>query len=374
VVVSDLNDASQSSTPTTLTHSKNVDATQLAQQMIDTHTPLVLASRGRQLVSDLLSVHLIRKRHGSVLISYHPSMDIPITSARYLHERIRFAGQSVYWQSIFQKSPDPTFVLLTFIWHTVYAWDEALESLYNHICTIEGKVVATTDSNLTQEMTHELHVIRAHLLHYASLLEDLRKTLEFVKNTINPALDSVTPENREASLKTMKRECDNLLDEVNRLERDREMQERRLRNVMHLVFSSVNIMDSSRMKEMTEASTRDSAAMKQIAYLSMVFLPATFVSSLFGMNVQEIVPNTSGTLMHYFVTAISFTLLSVWVITAFQSRYNFRSGMTIWRRLGWPVFFILRMFNKDPYAPTANDSLQHDLDLMLIDQGVLSET
>ena len=92
------------------------------------------------------------------------------------------------------------------------------------------------------------------------------------------------------------------------------------------------------------------------------------------MNVQEIVPNTSGTLMHYFVTAISFTLLSVWVITAFQSRYNFRSGMTIWKRLGWPVFFILRIFDLDPYAPTATDSLQHDLDLMLIDEGVFSET
>ena len=50
-------------------------------------------------------------------------------------------GQSVYWQNIFQKSPDPTFVLLTFIWHTVYAWDEALEDLYNHICTIVGHTI-----------------------------------------------------------------------------------------------------------------------------------------------------------------------------------------------------------------------------------------
>ena len=116
---------------------------------------------GRKLVLDLLSVHLIRKRNGSVIISNHPTKDIPITTARYLHERIRFAGkcppapfsdvysktcfpllgQSVYWQSIFQKSPDPTFVLLTFIWHTVYAWDEALEALYNHICTLVSHAI-----------------------------------------------------------------------------------------------------------------------------------------------------------------------------------------------------------------------------------------
>jgi hypothetical protein len=43
-------------------------------------------------------------------------------------------GQSVYWQKIFQDSPDPTFVLLAFIWHAMYAWDEALEDLYAHIC------------------------------------------------------------------------------------------------------------------------------------------------------------------------------------------------------------------------------------------------
>jgi len=46
------------------------------------------------------------------------------------------AGQSVYWQSMFQKSQDPTFVLLTFIWHAMYAWDEALENLYEHICSL----------------------------------------------------------------------------------------------------------------------------------------------------------------------------------------------------------------------------------------------
>ena len=48
---------------------------------------------GRQLVLDLLSVHLIRKKNGSVIISYHPTKDTPITTARYLHERIRFAGK-----------------------------------------------------------------------------------------------------------------------------------------------------------------------------------------------------------------------------------------------------------------------------------------
>ena len=88
------------------------------------------------------------------------------------------------------------------------------------------------------------------------------------------------------------------------------------------------------------------------------------------MNVQEIVPSTNGTLVHYFVTAIVFTILSVWIITAFQSRYNFQPGVTFWQRLGWPMFYLLRMFGKDPYAP---ESKEKDIDLMLIDEGLLRE-
>ena len=52
-------------------------------------------------------------------------------------------GQSVYWQSMFQKSQDPTLVLLTFIWHTMYAWDEALENLYEHICSLVSLVLSS---------------------------------------------------------------------------------------------------------------------------------------------------------------------------------------------------------------------------------------
>lgn len=47
---------------------------------------------------------------------------------------------------------------------------------------------------------------------------------------------------------------------------------------LYQVFSSVNIEDSKQMKGLTQATVRDSAAMKQIAYLTMVFLPASFAA------------------------------------------------------------------------------------------------
>jgi hypothetical protein len=115
-------------------------------------------------------------------------------------------------------------------------------------------------------------------------------------------MDSLSDEDRLWSRNLLKRECDHLLSEISRLEMGRVMQDRRLKNVMNLVcavfqrpstlsardcdiliatvqvFSSVNIQDSKRMQRLTEAAVRDSAAMKQIAYLSMIFLPAGFVA------------------------------------------------------------------------------------------------
>ena len=147
-----------------------------SSQKIDTRSPLVLYSSlfffssylfffsfwllivdKHLLVLDLLSVHFVRDINGSTIISYHPTLNITTTTARFLYERIRFAGtskliinfhsliqlsgQSVYWQSMFQKSHDPSLVLLTFIWHAMYAWDEALEDLYEHICFLVSRVI-----------------------------------------------------------------------------------------------------------------------------------------------------------------------------------------------------------------------------------------
>ncbi|KAF7329843.1 hypothetical protein MKEN_00247700 [Mycena kentingensis (nom. inval.)] len=319
------------------------------EQVIDTQAPLFLHSVDTYLILDLLAVHLIRNTDGNTIISYHNSE--ADTKASYLHDRIRFAGQSVYWQNIFQRSQDATFVLLTSIWHAIYGWDEALEHLYTHICFIEAQVINTSDARLTQE----LHVIRAHLLHHCALLDDFRKAVDFILDTPNPAMDALPELDREASRRVLERECKNLLSEIQRLEGSRSMQDKRLKNVMNLVFSSVNIEDSRRMKDLTEAAVRDSAGtckqidhhllnkltsyfqMKQIAYLSMVFLPASFVAAVFGMNVEEINPGTKGTWPHYFETALPLTLATIWGIMFLQGKYLLGRESTIWMRMLWPI-------------------------------------
>lgn len=79
---------------------------------------------------------MIRAPNRSTIISYHPPHTHRTTTAHALRSRMLAAGQSVYWNKIFDRtiSSDPTFVLLALLWYPLYAFDEALEALYIHIC------------------------------------------------------------------------------------------------------------------------------------------------------------------------------------------------------------------------------------------------
>lgn len=116
------------------------------------------------------------------------------------------------------------------------------------------------------KVTQQLHVLQAHLLHYQSLLHHFRKSVNFIEQTPNPAMESesFTNEQRKTSYELMGKECKNLLSEIARLQMRREMLSSRLKNAMDLAFATVNIEDSSQTRRLTEATIRDSAAMRQV--------------------------------------------------------------------------------------------------------------
>ncbi|KAI5982109.1 hypothetical protein EDD15DRAFT_179077 [Pisolithus albus] len=148
------------------------------------------------------------------------------------------------------------------VWHLKY------------VCPGSVGLERTNDINLTRE----LHKVQAYLLYCQQLLQDFYKSVDFVKNTPNPAMQGDEDELNSAEL--LAREVDNLLSEMGRLEGQRTMQSDRLKNVMQLAFATVNTEDSRAMKRLTEGSMRGSAAMKQISYLTMVFLPTSLIACL----------------------------------------------------------------------------------------------
>ena len=90
-------------------------------------------------------------------------------------------------------------------------------------------------STNNMEVTRQLHTISAHLLHYTSLLEDFQKSVTFIFETGNPAMESVSEDERKLSRTHLENECKNLSMQITRLEMSRAQQEKRLTNVMHLV-------------------------------------------------------------------------------------------------------------------------------------------
>jgi hypothetical protein len=64
------------------------------------------------------------------------------------------------------------------------------------------------------------------------------------------------------------------------------------------------------------------------------------------MNVIEINPDSKGTLPHYFAVAFPFTIATAWVIIAFQSKHIFKDRTTFFKRLGWPVYFLIDMIKQ----------------------------
>ncbi|OJA16737.1 hypothetical protein AZE42_07559 [Rhizopogon vesiculosus] len=311
---------------------------------INTQAPFPLRN-GNMLFIDLLAIHMVRGAKTSTIISYHPDSTWCQTSAKRLHSLMLLVGGSVYWRNIFSKTQDPTFLFLTILWYALYAWDESFELLYSHVSKLESDVLQ--DSHLG--LTRELHVLQAHLLHYQALLHNFKVSVIFIEKTPNPAMESkdFTDEQRETSNELMEKECENLLSEIDRLEKRREMLSSRLKNSMDLAFATVNIADSKQTRELTQATVRDSAAMKQISYLTMVFLPASFIASVFGMNVKEINPGSLGTVAHYVEVTISLTMLTAYIVITLQTHSSVHEVDAPLRiRAAWPGILLWKVIRE----------------------------
>ena len=107
-----------------------------------------------------------------------------------------------------------------------------MSHLFEHLCQ-EFKVLELTDL----ELTRELHRLQAYLSHYQQLLQDFLWSVEFIKNTPNPAMNasSIPKAAREDSAKLLCTEADNLISEIERLTRQRKMLSARLQNAIRLV-------------------------------------------------------------------------------------------------------------------------------------------
>ena len=96
----------------------------------------------------------------------------------------------------------------------------------------ESDVLKNNDIKLTRE----LHKLQAHLLYYQQLLRDFKVSVEFVRDTPNPAMSVLASTlERDESAELLRKEANNLTSEIDRLSGQGQMLSDRLQNVVHLV-------------------------------------------------------------------------------------------------------------------------------------------
>lgn len=79
------------------------------------------------------------------------------------------------------------------------------------------------------------------------------------------------------------------------------------------------------------------------------------------MNIEEINPGTRGNLSHYFSAAVPLTIVTAWVIVAFQTKWNQaqdepENQISLWRRFLWPYDYVIQYLKARRQQPRDNSS------------------
>ncbi|KAF4579427.1 hypothetical protein EYR40_000404 [Pleurotus pulmonarius] len=233
-----------------------------------------------------------------------------------LAESMKLSFENNYWKHRFQDAEGRDILRrlpLPFFWYAVRRWDEVSEI----VDTFIGSLETVFDTQTAQQ----LRALRTHLLYCEVLLKRFRDTLAIIRRTSQD--------------KIVGNEFWKLLVEIERLEAERGMHEGRAKHVIDSIYSQSAVIAAG-------ASIRDSRDMKQVSRLTMLFLPASVMAGIFGINSALFDAETS--LLFYFILTIPLTVVIIWVFVAMQVEHyflDFPTGAWYYRVL-WPLYMFRR--------------------------------
>ncbi|KAF6751707.1 hypothetical protein DFP72DRAFT_1071072 [Ephemerocybe angulata] len=189
----------------------------------DEQTAVEHSSSLQQFLSlDLNPMQQIRVIGGSTLISYDPSTFIP---PPLLTEVTNIRGQSCHAQTILRHAASPILVLMSLLWHTLRACDDAVEFLY------ASRSSLVFDSG-GPRAAHKLHTLRRHCEHYTMLLDD---TIEDAPSVIE-TFELFANDQDSSFGQFLQQECANLFAEAERLQGVLSQEEEKVRKLTDNTF------------------------------------------------------------------------------------------------------------------------------------------
>lgn len=218
---------------------------------------------------------------------------------------------------------DPFWIYAHILDEIVQLQDSAVWAIRDQIRPIEK---APKPVGRPQPDYRRLHDIARHTVHITETLDVISQNIEQIlrhhlryTNTKNhnSTTDTMTESRRQQIFMDVHSRLEFAQSCLNSLRHRAIANEKRLQNEIQLAFNTVAQHDASLSVKISHAMMSDSTALKTLAFVTFIFLPPTFISSLFSMtffNYDNGVFSVAGEIWIYWAFAIPTTLVStiVW--------------------------------------------------------------
>ncbi|KAF2789724.1 hypothetical protein K505DRAFT_188783, partial [Melanomma pulvis-pyrius CBS 109.77] len=166
---------------------------------------------------------------------------------------------------------------MTLLEHIIGLYDQSVWNLRNWVrsAELDRRPASAFEPNFVR-----LHEVARHLIHSNETLDVAVDTMKSIRRMIEATQRN---ENEPAHVSGRSR-LNEFCEEMKRIKRRSESLGERLKNEINLAFNLVAQRDSQIMVQLSGISRRDNSNMRSVAMVGLIYLPATFVTGLFGMN------------------------------------------------------------------------------------------
>ncbi|CCX12131.1 Similar to DNA-directed RNA polymerase II subunit RPB1; acc. no. P35074 [Pyronema omphalodes CBS 100304] len=223
---------------------------------------------------------------------------------------------------------DPRRILVDFI-RTQMMWNDFTQDLRSTIAELNSRAISRMDMPKAVDMLYrELHVLNDCELALASnmnVISTLRDTLYFSESELKQL--GLPPNGNHVAM-----EIKNIYTELSHNMLFLQQLKQEVSTTIDMVFNTVQVDHGVLALKQGDLVYHQSESMKRLTYLTVFFLPATFVATIFGMNG----PSTADPpLWLFFVVVVPISVVCFMVLYGLEYLTTFRNKLLDVFRFPW---------------------------------------
>ncbi|KAJ5951271.1 uncharacterized protein N7479_009684, partial [Penicillium vulpinum] len=224
---------------------------------------------------------------------------------------------------------DPYWVYPILLDRVAHLQESAVWLIRHQVRVIEKRIDVTPE-NASSQYFRELHDIARHAIHVNETLDVAVQSIESIQMHHANLVASTTYDPDPTVGQDLRAELEFFRVFIANLRHRSISNDKRLQNEIQSAFGITAKRNAETSVEIGRAARMDSAAMKTIALVTLIFLPPTFISSVFSMSFFHIDDNNAWGLSNefwvYWVFAVPITVVTVIVWQRWQHWHNSTLG------------------------------------------------